>query len=63
MSASIKMYLLELISEFGANVIRLAISLDLFSKEHFNLILLDSSDPLSSKILLSVNTAATQAAG
>ena len=50
-------------SEFGANVIRLAISLDSFSKEHFNLILLDSGDLFSSKILLSINAAATRAAG
>ena len=50
------------ISEFGANVIKLAISLDSISKEHVKVMLLDC-DPLSSKILLSVNSAATQAAG
>ena len=49
--------------EFGANVIKLAISLGLFSKQYFKVILWDSSDPLSSKILLSVNAAATRAAG
>ena len=50
-------------SEFSVNVIRLAESLDLFSKEHFKVILLDSSDSLSSKTLLSINAAATRAVG
>ena len=50
-------------SEFGANVIRLAICLDLFSKEHFKVMVLNSNDPLSSKVLLSVNAAAMQAVG
>ena len=45
-------------SEFGANVIKLAICLDLFSKEYFKVMVLNSSDPLSSKIFLSVNAAA-----
>ena len=45
------------------NVIRLAVSLDSFSKGHFKVILLDFRDPLSSKILLSINEAATRAAG
>ena len=38
-------------SKFCANVIKLAISLDSFSKQCYKVILLNSSDPLSSKIL------------
>ena len=50
-------------SKFGANVIKLAISLDSFSKQCFKVMLLDPSDPLSSKVLISVNAATTQATG
>ena len=50
-----------MISKLGANAIKLAISLDSFSKQCYKVILLDPSDPLSSKILISVNAATTQA--
>ena len=50
-------------SEFGTNVIKLAICLDLFSKENFKVMVLNYSGPLNSKILLSINAVATRAAG
>ena len=58
-----ELWIVIVMSKFGANVIRLAISLHSFSKQCFKVVLLDSSDPLSSKILISVNVATTQATG
>ena len=58
-----QLWVVIMMSKFDANVIRLAISLDSFSKQCYKVMLLDRSDPLSSKILLSVNVATTRATG
>ena len=58
-----QLWVVIVMSKFGADIIRLAISLDSVSKQCYKVILLDPSDPLSSKILISVNVATTQATG
>ena len=58
-----QLWVVIVMSKFDANVIRLAISLDSFSKQCFKVMLLNSSDTLSNKIHISVNAATTQATG